>query len=85
MASLLTIPGVKDGRLLGLVFDLALFALVYYYIHNGKNIHIRRVPALDAKKKRLVDVQRWGNPSSVPMDLEGSTIGLSQDYPFYRM
>lgn len=62
MASLLTIPGVKDGRLLGLVFDLALFALVYYYIHSGKKIHIRRVPALDAIEEAVGRCAEMGQP-----------------------
>ncbi len=45
---LFSVPGVINGRFLGLILDIAMAALVYYYMTSGKTIHIRRIPGLDA-------------------------------------
>jgi hypothetical protein len=46
--SLFTIPGLFEGRLVGLMLLILIFVLAIYYMGLAESPYIRRVPALDA-------------------------------------
>ena len=74
MASpLFTIPGIIEGRFIGLLLDIAIAALVVYYIKNGKNIYIRRVPGLDAIEEAVGRSAEMGKPVICSYGLGGFT------------
>jgi hypothetical protein len=68
---LFTVPGIIEGRLLGLILDIGIAALVYYYINNGKDIHIRRVPGLDAIEEAVGRCAEMGKPVICSYGLAG--------------
>jgi hypothetical protein len=59
---LFSVPGVINGRFIGLILDIAMAALVYYYMTSGKTIHIRRIPGLDAIEEAVGRSAEMGKP-----------------------
>ena len=45
---LFQIPGIIQGRLLGLVLIIVIAVMAVYYIRSKKQVYVRRVPGLDA-------------------------------------
>lgn len=74
MASpLFTIPGIIEGRFLGLLLNIVLAGLVMYYIKYGKDITIRRVPGLDAIEEAVGRSAEMGKPVICSYGLGGFT------------
>lgn len=59
---LFTIPGIISGRAIGLIFDVVLLLLVVFYMRSKKEIHIRRVPGLDAIEEAVGRAAEMGKP-----------------------
>lgn len=72
-AQLFTIPGIIEGRILGIVFNVAIAALVIYYIRMGKEIKIRRVPGLDAIEEAVGRCAEMDKPVICSYGLGGFT------------
>jgi hypothetical protein len=62
MPSLFTIPGIINGRFLGLVLDILIAISVIYYIRSKKQIFVRRVPGLDAIEEAVGRSAEMGKP-----------------------
>jgi hypothetical protein len=60
--TLFSIPGVIDGRFLGLILDIVMAVLVYYFIGSGKKIYIRRIAGLDAIEEAVGRSAEMGRP-----------------------
>jgi len=74
MASpLFTIPGIVEGRFIGLLLNIVLAGLVMYYIKYGKDITIRRVPGLDAIEEAVGRAAEMGKPVICSYGLAGFT------------
>jgi len=60
--ALFTIPGLAEGRLLGLILLILIFVLAINYMSAGKAPYIRRVPALDAIEDAVGRATEMGKP-----------------------
>lgn len=66
-------PGIAEGRFVGLILDIILFALVIYYTRGDKQIHIRRVAGLDAIEEAVGRAAEMGKPVVCSYGLGGFT------------
>jgi len=66
-------PGIAEGRFIGLILDIILFALVIYYTRGDKQIHIRRVAGLDAIEEAVGRAAEMGKPVVCSYGLGGFT------------
>ncbi len=69
---LFQVPGVTSGRVLGLLLDIALLLLVIYYMRSKKEIHLRRVPGLDAIEEAIGRAAEMGKPVVSSFGIAGS-------------
>ncbi|HUV34391.1 MAG TPA: DUF6754 domain-containing protein [Candidatus Desulfaltia sp.] len=70
---LFSVPGIINGRFLGFLLNIAMAALVYYYIKSKKEIHIRRVPGLDAIEEAVGRSAEMGKPVICSFGIGGFT------------
>jgi len=70
---LFSVPGIINGRFLGFVLNIAMAALVYYYIKSKKQIYIRRVPGLDAIEEAIGRSAEMGKPVICSFGIGGFT------------
>jgi len=70
---LFSIPGIINGRFIGFLLDIAMAALVYYYMKNSKGINIRRVPGLDAIEEAVGRSAEMGKPVICSFGIGGFT------------
>ncbi|MFW6109598.1 MAG: DUF6754 domain-containing protein [archaeon] len=66
-------PGIAEGRFIGLILDIILFALVIYYTRGDKQIYIRRVAGLDAIEEAVGRAAEMGKPVVCSYGLGGFT------------
>ena len=59
---LFAIPGLFEGRLIGLLLVILIFVLAIYYMGLAKSPYIRRVPALDAIEDAVGRSTEMGKP-----------------------
>jgi len=59
---LFTIPGLAEGRLIGLLLLILIFVLAIYYMGQAKAPYLRRVPALDAIEDAVGRATEMGKP-----------------------
>ena len=70
---LFSVPGIIDGRFLGFILDIAIAALVYYYLTSKKTVYIRRVPGLDAIEEAVGRSAEMGKPVVCSFGIGGLT------------
>jgi Ca2+/Na+ antiporter len=68
---LLQVPGVSSGRVLGLILVVVLFLLVVYYMRSKKELHIRKVPGLDAIEEAVGRAAEMGKPVVASFGIDG--------------
>jgi len=71
MSTLFKIPGVIEGRALGLLLVAAIFIIVYYYLKSGKIPYIRRVAGLDAIEEAVGRSAEMGRPVMSTIGIDG--------------
>jgi hypothetical protein len=70
---LFQVPGIIEGRFIGLILDIILFLLVIYYTSGDKKINIRRVAGLDAIEEAVGRAAEMGKPVVASYGLAGFT------------
>lgn len=70
---LFSVPGIINGRFIGFLLNIAMAALVYYYIKTKKMVHIRRVPGLDAIEEAVGRSAEMGKPVICSFGIGGFT------------
>jgi len=60
--TLLTIPLIAEGKILGLIIVVAVFLITIYYLTSKKEIPIRRVAGLDAIEEAVGRSTEMGKP-----------------------
>ena len=71
MSALFLIPGVTEGKALGLLLVIAIFVIVYYYLKSGKIPYIRRVAGLDAIEEAVGRSAEMGKPVMSTIGIDG--------------
>jgi len=71
MSAIFEIPGVFTGRALGLLLDIAVFVIVYYYLKSGKIPYVRRVAGLDAIEEAVGRSAEMGKPVMSTIGIDG--------------
>ena len=72
-APLFQVPGIVEGRFIGLLLDIAILVLVLYYTNGDKKIYIRRVAGLDAIEEAVGRAAEMGKPIVASYGLGGFT------------
>jgi Domain of unknown function (DUF6754) len=72
-APLFQVPGIAEGRFIGLLLDIAILVLVLYYTSGDKKIYIRRVAGLDAIEEAVGRAAEMGKPVVSSYGLGGFT------------
>jgi hypothetical protein len=70
---LFQVPLIAEGRFIGLILDILIFALVLYYTSGDKKIYIRRVAGLDAIEEAVGRAAEMGKPVVASYGLGGFT------------
>lgn len=70
---LFQVPGIVEGRFIGLLLDIVILVLVLYYTSGDKKIYIRRVAGLDAIEEAVGRAAEMGKPVVASYGLGGFT------------
>ena len=70
---LFQVPGIAEGRFIGLLLDIVILVLVLYYTSGDKKIYIRRVAGLDAIEEAVGRAAEMGKPVVASYGLAGFT------------
>ena len=72
-APLFQVPGIAEGRFIGLLLDIVILVLVLYYTSGDKKIYIRRVAGLDAIEEAVGRAAQMRKPGVASYALGGFT------------